>query len=112
MSVNPLKAEKILNFPNDKSYKARMSLDTIIRIEQALGMSILKVGQKLANAEVTLTEVISILTYSIKSGGNDVSENDIKGMISEMGLLNSIKMTGELIAQALDVDTNSEKKTD
>jgi len=111
--VNPLKAEKILNFPNDKSYKARMSLDTIIRIEQAMGMSILKIGQKLASAEITLLEVINILTLAIRSGGSDIKENDVKILVSDMGLLESIKMTGELVAMALNVDDESsaEKKT-
>lgn len=111
--VNPLKAEKILNFPNDKSYKARMSLDTIIRIEQAMGMSILKIGQKLASAEITLLEVINILTLAIRSGGSDIKENDVKILVSDMGLLEAIKMTGELVAMALNVDDESsaEKKT-
>ena len=53
MSTNPIKAEKILNF-KDKTYKARMSLDTIMRVEQALGCSILKVGNKLEQVGMTL----------------------------------------------------------
>jgi len=109
--VNPIKAEKILNFPNDKSYKARMSLDTIIRIEQAMGMSILKIGQRLASAEITLLEVINILTLAIRSGGSDIKENDVKILVSDMGFLESIKLTGELVAMALDVGDTTEKKT-
>ena len=56
MSTNPIKAEKILNF-KDKTYKARMSLDTIMRVEQALGCSILKVGNKLATAEASVVSI-------------------------------------------------------
>tara|TARA_B110000444_G_C18706944_1_gene531778 strand:- start:418 stop:690 length:273 start_codon:yes stop_codon:yes gene_type:complete len=90
-----------------------MSLDTIIRIEQAMGMSILKIGQKLASAEITLLEVINILTLAIRSGGSDIKENDVKILVSDMGLLEAIKMTGELVAMALNVDDESsaEKKT-
>jgi hypothetical protein len=109
MSTNPIKAEKILNF-KDKTYKARMSLDTIMRIEEALGCSILKVGNKLTTADITLLEIINILTLSIRAGGNDVNENDIKGLVSEVGLVESIKLTGELLTLALNVEPNNTEK--
>lgn len=110
MSTNPLKAEKQLNFPNDKSYKARMSLDTIIRVEQALGCSILKVGNKLAVGDVTLLECITILTLALRSGGNDLKENDIKELISSIGMIETIKMVGELLSLALSVDEGTTEK--
>ena len=111
MSINPIKAEKLLNFPNDVSYKARMSLDTIVRIENALGSSILKVGNRLASGDLTLTECITILTLSVRAGGNDVKDNDIKILVSDIGLMESIRMTGELIALALN-PSESETSTE
>ena len=111
MSTNPIKAEKVLNF-KDKTYKARMSLDTLMRIEEALGCSILKVGNKLSTADITLLEIINILTLSIRAGGNNVTENDVKGFVSEIGLVEAIKATGELLSLALNVDPdNTEKKS-
>ena len=111
MSTNPIKAEKVLNF-KDKTYKARMSLDTLMRIEDALGCSILKVGNKLSTADITLLEIINILTLSIRAGGNNVTENDVKGFVSEIGLVEAIKATGELLSLALNVDPdNTEKKS-
>ena len=111
MTVNSLKAEKILNF-KDKTYKARMSLDTIMRVEEALGTSILKVGNKLTTADITLLDIITILTLAIRAGGNDVKESDIKQNVSEVGLVEAMKLTGELLSLALNVDPdNSEKKS-
>ena len=109
MSTNPIKAEKILNFKN-KTYKARMSLDTIMRVEQALGCSILKVGNKLATADITLLEIINILTLSIRAGGNDITENDVKGLVSEIGIVEGMKLTGELLTLALNVEPDSTEK--
>jgi len=113
--TNLLKAEKTLNFPNNKSYKARMSLDTIMQIEATLGSSILKVANKLSTGELTLTEIITILTLSIRGGGNDVKDNEIKTLVSEVGLVESIKQTGEILTLALsvdDVEATDEKKSE
>ena len=112
MSINKMRAEKLLHF-NDKEYKARMSLDTIIRIEQALGCSILKLGNKLAQADITMTEMISVITLALRAGGNNLQDKEVKVLISEIGLLESIKMAGELVTLALNVDddTEDEKKS-
>ena len=115
MSINTLKAEKTLNF-GDKTFKARMSLDTVIRIEEALGSSILKVGQKLSGGDLSMTDVISILTLSIRAGGNDTKDNDVKELVAEVGLVEAIKICGELITLALTTSdskdsSDSEKKT-
>jgi len=109
MSTNKLRAEKILLF-NDKEYKARMSLDTIIRIEQALNCSILKLGNKLAQADITMTEIISVITLAIRAGGNNLQDKEVKGLVSEIGLLEAIKMAGELVTLALNVDDDTDEK--
>lgn len=109
MSTNKLRAEKILLF-NDKEYKARMSLDTIIRIEQALNCSILKLGNKLAQADITMTEIISVITLAIRAGGNNLQDKDVKGLVTEIGLLEAIKMAGELVTLALNVDDDTDEK--
>tara|TARA_R100000773_G_scaffold44669_1_gene47216 strand:+ start:3123 stop:3407 length:285 start_codon:yes stop_codon:yes gene_type:complete len=90
-----------------------MSLDTIIRIEQALNCSILKLGNKLAQADITMSEIISIVTLAIRAGGNNIQEKDVKGLIAEIGLLEAIKIAGELVTLALNVDddTDDEKKS-
>lgn len=109
MGINHLKAEKQLQF-NDKEYKARMSLDTIIRIENALGCSILKLGNKLANADITITEIISVITLALRSGGNNLQDKEVKVLVSEVGLLEAIKMAGELVTLALNVDDDTDEK--
>mgnify|MGYP000312301097 CR=1 FL=1 len=112
MSINKLKAEKILKF-NDNEYKARMSLDTIIRIEQALSCSILKLGNKLAQADITITEIISVITLALRAGGNNLQDKEVKVLVADIGLLEAIKMAGELVTLALNVDddTDDEKKS-
>ena len=107
MSINKLRAEKILLL-NGKEYKARMSLDTIMKVESALDCSILKVGNKLASADMTLSQVIQVIYYGLRGGGNDIKETDVKAIVSEIGLIEAIKTAGELITMALKVDDDSE----
>jgi len=113
MSINKLRSEKILTFNDGVEYKARMSLDTIIRIETALGFSFLKLGNKLAQADITMTEMISVITLSLRAGGNNLKDKEVKVLISEIGMLEGIKMAGELVTLALNVDddTDEEKKS-
>ncbi len=108
--TNLLKAETTLNFPNDVSYKAKMSLDTIMGIESALGTSILKVANKLSTGELSLMEIITIMTLSIRAGGNDVKDADIKKLVSDLGLIESIKTAGDLLTLALDTGEKEDEK--
>ena len=112
MSVNLLKAEKNLNILG-KDYKARMSLDTIMRIENALGDSIFKVAAKFSEPDVKISEVCQIIMHSVTSGGSEISEKDIYRYVCEIGIVEGTKVAGELIVMALNVNSDdSEKKTD
>jgi len=108
--TNLLKAETTLNFPNDVSYKAKMSLDTIMGIESALGTSILKVANKLSTGELSLMEIITIMTLSIRAGGNDIKDSDVKKLVSDLGLIESIKTAGDLLTLALDTGEKEDEK--
>ena len=62
---------------------------------------------------MTLLEIITILTLSIRAGGNDINESDVKMLVSPetgIGLVEAIKMTGELLSLALNVDPNDTEK--
>jgi len=53
--------------------------------------------------------------YAIRAGGSDISENDVKKMLSEIGIIESIKIAGQMIALALqtssdDTEVDTEKK--
>jgi len=108
--TNLLRAETTLKFPNDVSYKAKMSLDTIMGIESALGTSILKVANKLSTGELSLIEIITIMTLSIRAGGNNIKDSDVKKLVSDIGLIESIKTAGDLLTLALDTGEKEDEK--
>ena len=115
MSINKLKAEKLLTFNDGVEYKARMSLDTCVRIEQATGFAMLGIASRLQESQLTITQMIQIITLGVRAGGNDVKEKDIKKLISDIGLVETVTMCSELILLALNVpqeDSDEEKKSE
>ena len=113
MSVNPIRAEKELVL-GDKTYKARVSLDTIKRIESSLGSGLMAVANKLSTGEIMMDHMVTIIYLSIRAGGNDVTENDVNQLINDkVGYVGAIKLVGELLALALDIsyEPADQKKT-
>ena len=113
MSVNPIRAEKELVL-GDKTYKARVSLDTIKRIESSLGSGLMAVANKLSTGDIMMDHMVTIIYLSIRAGGNDVTENDVNQLINDkVGYVGAIKLVGELLALALDIsyEPADQKKT-
>jgi hypothetical protein len=99
--MNPHRGETKLNLAGN-SYNVKLTLDGIAKIENSTGCSIIKIAQKLSQGDLTVTEIGSILLYAIRSGGNNVSQAEVNTMIWNEGLVNSMKLTGDLITIALD----------
>jgi DhnA family fructose-bisphosphate aldolase class Ia len=85
----------------DKKFDARVTLDVIMRIERSLGKGIVKIAQSMSEADVSVTDIVAILTPVIRAGGNDVSEKDVGEAIWDAGLAQGIAVCGEVLGQAL-----------
>ena len=75
--TNPKRGEVELEF-GDTKYLGRINLDTIIRMETILGMSILKLTQQLSEGNMTTSECIAILQPVLKSSQQKLEEAQIK----------------------------------
>jgi hypothetical protein len=98
---NPKRGQIEINLAGN-TYKTKVTLDAIVRIENAVGCSIIKVAQRLSEGELTTTEIVSILTPIIRSGGNDLKNKEVMKIVWEAGLMESMKTVGEVISSALD----------
>ena len=90
-----------------KKYQARVTLDCIMRIESALGKGVVKIAHSLQDADISLFEIVAILTPVIKAGGNDVNEKDIGQAIFEAGLADGMRVAAEILAVALQAGNSS-----
>ena len=64
----------------------------------------------MAQADITMTEIISVITLALRAGGNNLQDKEVKVLISEIVLLEAIKMAGELVTLALNVDDDTDEK--
>jgi len=98
--TNPLKGQINLDL-GDKSYKARLTVDAIIQIEDSTGCGIIKLAQNMSEADIKMKDLISVLTPALRGGGNDLQENDVKKLVGEVGIVDSAKAVAQLLTSTL-----------
>ena len=72
-----------------------------MRIEQSVGMGIVKIVQALSEGGLTTTQMVGILTPAIRGGGNDITEKDVGEAIWDAGLSESMRVIGEIASVIL-----------
>ena len=85
-----------------------MTLDVVMRIEQALGMSIVKATQVLSEGSLTTSQMLTILTQTIRAGGNDVDEKEVGKHLWGAGLADGLKASGAVLAHILGAGADEE----
>jgi predicted transcriptional regulator YheO len=98
--VNPQKGEIQIKLGNEL-LKARLTIDALIRIENANGSSIVQTAQKLSEGRATITEIVNVIYPAIKGGGNKVDQKDVVKKLETAGLINGMRVAGEILTVAL-----------
>ena len=97
---NPLRGELSITL-GEQSYNCKLNFDSLVRIETALGTPILKLANKIAEADLKITEISYILFTSIKGGGKDITEKQVSDIIFQVGFVDAVRACGEIRAHAL-----------
>ena len=98
--TNPFRGEKEGKLGN-KTYKTRLTVDSLIRLEQTTGQSLIKLTQRLSEGSLTLSDIASIITPAIRGGGADIKEDEVIKIIYQSGVADGIRVCGELLANVL-----------
>jgi len=93
----------------EQTYNCKLNFDSLVRIENTLSTPILKLAQKISEAELKVTEISYILYTAIKGGGKDITEKQVSDIIWQVGFVDAIKAVGEVISMAL-TSGDDEKK--
>ena len=72
-----------------------------MRIEEDLKKSILEVANDLMMSKVRMNEVITVLTQALRGGGNDLTAKDVGKIAFEAGMIESLKVTGEILTNTI-----------
>ena len=95
--TNPKRGEYLLSLA-DQTYNCKLNMDVMMRIEQNLGGSLLKVAQQMSEADISASQLVAILTPCIRSSGTDIKDADVKKIVWEAGLTDAIGKVGEIIS--------------
>lgn len=99
--TNPLRGELKIVL-NNTEFKTKLTLDTIFRIEESISSnSIVEAATNLANGFMPSRDIFLILSTAIRAGGTDMSDNEIKKHIWAHGIVGSMSVVGEILANAL-----------
>jgi hypothetical protein len=107
MTINPLKGQALINL-GGKDYKARLTIDAIIKIETALDKGILQITQKLSDGDVRLNDVCVILYHALRGGSNDLEMSEIRRIVQNTGIVPSITQMTTLLVGLLNDDSSGE----
>jgi len=84
-----------------QKWQSRVTLDAIMRIESSLGKGVVKIANSLQEADISMTEIVGILTPVIRGGGNNVNEKDVGLAVFNAGLAEGMRCAAEVLATAL-----------
>ena len=110
--TNPLRGQFEVELGGE-SYNTRLTIDACIKVESEIGMSLLKLTQKIADSDVRIDEVIVILTHALRGGGNKVEHKDVKKIVQNAGLTQGIMAVANILTATLsdpDPDEDQIKK--
>ena len=106
--TNPLKVEIEIDL-GGKAYKTRLTVDSIMKIEDELDCGIIKLATKMAEADIRMSHIIAVLHPALRGGGNNLERKDVIKLVTDTGIVKSTTAVATLLTQTL---TDSESDDD
>ena len=106
--ANPLKGEVEVKLGSE-TYKCRLNIDALCRIEDELNTGILELATDIANAKVRIKTLIVVLRNAMRGGGNDFDDKKIGLIISDVGIVLACTEVAKLLVATLS-DNNSDEE--
>lgn len=98
--TNPMKGEIQVELAG-KQYKCRLTIDSIIQIETAVGAGIIKLAQRMSEGDVRITDMLSVLTPALRGGGNNLKPKDVTKLIGEAGIVETASAVALVLTQTI-----------
>ena len=100
MTANKLRGEILVTLAG-KEYTARLTVNSIMQIESACGMGILKLATKMGNGYIMMTHIIDVLTPALRGGGNDLQREDVIKLVQDAGIVRATAVVGQILTESL-----------
>ena len=108
--TNPLKGQIEVTL-GSQTYKARLTIDSLVNIEDELDTGILELAQNIAQAKVRIRTLLVVLRHALRGGGNDFDDKKVGQIISDIGIVTASTEVAKLLVATLnDNDSDEEDK--
>ena len=108
--TNPLKGEVEIELGGE-TYKCRLTIDALVRIEDELDKGILELASDISEAKVRLRTLVVVLRNALRGGGNDFDDKKIKSILGNVGIISASTVVANLLASTLsDPEPDEEDK--
>ncbi len=94
---------------NKTDYNTRLTLDGIMRIEQSTGKPILKLANDLMSSNISMTDILTIMTTAIRGGGNNIQQKEVGDILFEAGMIESMRACSLILTNTI---TGGEQQED
>tara|TARA_R110000824_G_scaffold37643_1_gene115722 strand:+ start:3493 stop:3849 length:357 start_codon:yes stop_codon:yes gene_type:complete len=105
--TNPLKGQIKLTLAGT-DYNARLNIDAIVQIEQAVGCGIIKLANKMAEGDIAIGDMLAVLLPALRGGGNDFQMKDVTKIVQEAGIVPATTAVANLMTKALTTHTSED----
>lgn len=108
--TNPLKGETQITLGSE-DYACRLTIDSLIKIEEEIGMGIIKLINKLSSEmDMPISSQIAILYHALRGGGNDLTKNQVKELMAKNGIIKTTQIILLMLTSTLNDEDDNEKK--
>lgn len=108
--TNPIKGQIEVTLGTE-TYKCRLTIDSLVKIEDELDSGILELAQNISQAKVRIRTLLVVLRYALRGGGNDFDDKKVGKIISDVGIVSASTEVAKLLVSTLnDNDSNEEDK--
>ncbi|OUW99069.1 MAG: hypothetical protein CBD88_01225 [Flavobacteriales bacterium TMED228] len=109
-TMNPLKGETQITLGSE-DYTCRLTIDSLMKIEDEIGMGIIKLVSKLSTEmDMPIKHQLSILYHALRGGGNDLTQKQVKQLVTENGLIKTTQVILVMLTSTLNDEDDGEKK--
>ena len=107
--INPRRGEISIKL-GDTTYKGRVTLDAMMKIETSMQLGLVRIATRLSDGDMTLQEIGAVLTPVIRGGNNDVTEQEVMKLVWQSGMMEGMRIVGEIVGMALNPDNEKKEK--
>ena len=104
MAKNKLKGEISIELAG-KEYKCRLTIDSVMKIEDSCNCGIIKLATKMGDGDIRMSEIINVLTPALRGGGNDMQHKDVIALVQKAGIVKSTAAVAILLTKTLTDDS-------